>query len=157
MELTEERDENPEFFRKNFSSLADYFSPAIKSLQEYLGMDSKEILYQLGIIFGEKMGKYYESMEPRRILEDLPRLWEKMETGVLVIEKSDPVTILVSDCRVCGQLPGTGGMYHCAFHEGFFKGLLATRFGVNVKVSQQTNFEGIAGTWCRRFVADAKV
>lgn len=156
MSATED-EKNPEFFRKDFPSMADYFSPAIKSLQDFLGVGSKEVLYQLGAIFGQKMGERYKSIEPKQMLEELSIMWEKMEIGRLNVEKTDPLTILVSDCRVCGQLPGTGGMYNCAFHEGFFQSLLTARFGGRVALVQQTNFEGIAGTWCRRFVADVKV
>ena len=156
MSVTED-DKNPEFFRKDFSSMADYFSPAIKSLQDFLGVGSKEVLYQVGAIFGQKMGERYKSMEPKQMLEELSIIWEKMEIGRLKVEKSDPLTMLVSDCRVCGQLPGTGGMYQCAFHEGFFQRLLSTMLGRKVDIHQETNYEGTAGTWCRRFVADVKV
>ena len=45
-------------------------------------------------------------------------------------------------------------MFECAFHEGFFQGALSTRMGKPVKVSQETNYAGDAGTWCRRLVAD---
>jgi predicted hydrocarbon binding protein len=55
---------------------------------------------------------------------------------------------------VRGQLNGTGEMFECAFHEGFFQGALSTRMGKPVKVSQETNYAGDAGTRCRRLVAD---
>jgi len=48
-------------------------------------------------------------------------------------------------------------MYECAFHEGFFQGALSMITGKTVNLRQETNYEGEAGTWCRRLVADIRV
>jgi predicted hydrocarbon binding protein len=48
-------------------------------------------------------------------------------------------------------------MFECAFHEGFFQGILSARLGKPVTVTQQTNYEGEAGTWCRRLAFDVSV
>jgi len=45
-------------------------------------------------------------------------------------------------------------MFESAFHEGFFQGALSARLGKLVKVSQETNYAGEAGTRCRRLAVD---
>ena len=76
------------------------------------------------------------------------------EIGSLSVGSRNPMIIQISNCTVCGQLNGTGEMFECAFHEGFFQGALSARLGKPVKVSQETNYAGDAGTWCRRLAVD---
>jgi len=45
-------------------------------------------------------------------------------------------------------------MYESAFHRGFFQGALSARLDKPVTIHQQTNYEGEAGTWCRKLAAD---
>ena len=40
---------------------------------------------------------------------------------------------------------------------GFFQGALGAKVGRAVDLRQQTNYEGEAGTWCRRLAADISV
>ncbi len=42
-------------FWKDFPAATDYFSPAIKALQDYLGFGSKDILRSLGEMMGRKV------------------------------------------------------------------------------------------------------
>jgi hypothetical protein len=42
-------------------------------------------------------------------------------------------------------------------HESLFKSALTNCLGKKVDLRQETNFEGEAGSWCRRFVADTKI
>jgi predicted hydrocarbon binding protein len=144
-------------FWKDFPAATDYFSPAIRALQSYLGFGSKDILYSLGEMMGRKVVEKLGGMSLTEVLYDLSKLWETMDIGHLKIVSRDPLTLEVSNCMICGQLAGTGGMYECAFHEGFFHGVLASSMRKEVQVHQDTNFEGQAGTWCRRFVSDIKM
>jgi predicted hydrocarbon binding protein len=144
-------------FWKDFPAATDYFSPAIKALQGYLGFGSKDILYSLGEMMGRKVVEKLGGMNLPEVLTELSTLWETKDIGRLKIVSGDPLTLEVSNCMICGQLAGTGGMYECAFHEGFFHGVLASCLRKEVQVHQDANFEGQAGTWCRRFVSDIKM
>ncbi len=137
--------------------MADFFSPTLTPLQEYLGLRSKDLFYTLGLTFGRKVSERLARGSLRENLAELSELWEKMELGKLQVVKTDPLTLLITNCRICGQLPGTGSMYECAFHQGFFESVLSMKMGMKVNLHQDTNFEGEAGTWCRRFVADVKI
>jgi predicted hydrocarbon binding protein len=80
--------------------------------------------------------------------------WNEHGLGKLQVTSKSPLELLISDCSTCGQLPGTGEMYECALHEGFFQGALSAKSGKEIKLTQETNYEGTAGTWCRRLVAE---
>lgn len=134
--------------------MTDYFSPAIKPLQEYLGVGSKEMMFQVGLFLGQRAADMEPSPSAEEMLKNLVNVWERHELGHLELASLDPVTLVITDCRICGQLPGTGDMYECAFHEGFFQGALSTKLKKSVELKQETNYEGAAGTWCRRLVAD---
>ncbi|MEM4312035.1 MAG: hypothetical protein QXX95_06575 [Nitrososphaerales archaeon] len=141
-------------FWKDFLSMADYFSPAINPIQKFLGVSSKEIIYILGKTLGNRCAERLSSLELKDILSELSKLWKDREIGRLEVKNTKPLTLVIYNCAICGQLPGTGNMFNCAFHEGFFEGLLSTYLKKEIKVYQETNFEGPAGTWCRRYIAD---
>ncbi len=146
-----------ESFWKDFASMADFFSPAMTPLQRYVGLGSKDLFYSLGGAFGREVAKKLEGKTLRETLSELSDLWERAEIGRFEVLSTDPLTLLVTNCRVCGQLPGTGSMYDCAFHQAFFESVISNAMGGDVTLRQDTNFEGEAGTWCRKFVADVRI
>ena len=146
-----------EHFWRDFPAMTDYFSPAIQPLLRYLGVTSKDMMHELGVMVGRNAGARLSNRSPRKMLDEFARIWEDYKIGRLSIESEDPLVLQISNCSVCGQLPGTGEMYECAFHEGFFQGAQSERLGREVKLRQQTNYEGEAGTWCRRLVTDVRV
>ncbi len=150
-------EQSDESFWKDFASMADFFSPALSPLQKYVALGSKELFYSLGETFGRKAAEKLAGESLRETLLQLSNLWGRMELGRFEVVRSDPLTLLITNCRVCGQLPGTGSMYECAFHQGFFESVISSTLGTRVSLRQDTNFEGEAGTWCRRFVADVKI
>lgn len=144
-------------FWKGLPAIIDYFSDGIAPLQSYLGVGSKEIMYKLGTYFGELAASKIEANGPKEMLRQLEDIWQKYDLGTLQVADTDPLVLVVADCRVCGKLPGTGYMYECAFHEGFFEGAIASKTRKRVTFHQETNYEGEAGTWCRVMVADTKI
>ncbi|HUI85838.1 MAG TPA: hypothetical protein VLY21_01625 [Nitrososphaerales archaeon] len=144
-------------FWRDLPAVADYFSPAISTLQNYLGIGSREIIFSIGLFLGERASERNPEFSARDMLNEFVAVWNNYEIGSLKLERHDPVTLVISDCRICGQLPGTGDMYECWFHEGFFQGALSAKLARPVKVTQESNHEGTSGTWCRRLVADAAV
>lgn len=130
--------------------MTDYFAPGIVPLLKYLGIDSKQALHDLGEQLGRKAATRLQALSVDQMLEEFGRVWQSYKIGSLSVESRDPLILQISNCTVCGQLQGTGEMFECAFHEGFFQGALSERLGKAVAVRQQTNYEGEAGTWCRR-------
>jgi predicted hydrocarbon binding protein len=141
-------------FWKEFSSVSDYFGPAIEPLQKKFGVGTKELMFQLGVLLGQKAAKQMDEANASEMLENFASVWNDYRLGRLEVLSKAPLEILISDCRICGQLQGTGEMYECALHEGFFQGALSTKLGKPVSFRQETNYEGTAGTWCRRLAAD---
>jgi predicted hydrocarbon binding protein len=144
-------------FWRDFPSMTDYFSDGINTLQSYLGIGSKEAMFELGKFFGERAANKIDAPTTKDMLHELENVWQKYDIGTLDIADEDPLVLVVSDCRICGKLSGTGDMYECAFHEGFFQGALSAKMKKKVSFHQETNYEGEAGTWCRVMVSDTKV
>ena len=149
---TERRDES---FWREFPAMADYFSPGIVPLLKYLGLDSKRVMHEFGEQVGRKAAEKTADLSLDGMLDEFARVWQEYKIGTLMVESRDPLAIQISNCTVCGQLEGTGDMFECAFHEGFFQGALSARLAKPVKVRQETNYAGDAGTWCRCLVLEA--
>lgn len=137
--------------------MAGYFSPGIVPLLKYLGLDSKQVMHEFGEQVGRNAAAKMAHLSMSQMLDEFSRIWEEYRIGKLSVESHDPLVIQISNCTVCGQLQGTGEMYECAFHEGFFQGAFSARLGKTVTLRQSTNYEGEAGTWCRRLTADVSV
>jgi predicted hydrocarbon binding protein len=151
------RRNSEEKFWRDLPAITDYFGPAIAPLQKYLGVGSRELMFDLGLSLGRKAAQRADGLSAREMLNELVKVWDEYGIGRLTIAETDPLVLVISDCTICGQLPGTGEMYECAFHEGFFQGALSAKLGSTVVLHQDTNYEGTAGTWCRRLVANATV
>ncbi len=134
--------------------MADYFSPGIVPLLKYLGLSSKDVMHEFEEQVGKDAAAKLANLSLDEMLAEFSRIWEEYRIGKLTVESRDPLVLQISNCTVCGQLQGTGEMYECAFHEGFFQGALSARLGKPVELHQETNYEGEAGTWCRRLVAN---
>lgn len=141
-------------FWKQFPTMTDYFAPGILPLVKYLGLSSKRVMHELGEQIGKDAAEKLSSLTVDQMIDEFAKVWQTYEIGFLTVESRDPLVLQISNCTVCGQLPGTGEMFECAFHEGFFQGALAARLGKPVTVHQTANYEGEAGTWCRRLVVD---
>ena len=143
-----------ESFWRGFPAMADYFAPGITPLLNYLGLDSKQVMHEFGEQVGKNAASKMASLSVNQMLEEFSRVWQDYKIGSLTVESHDPLVLQISNCTVCGQLQGTGEMFECAFHEGFFQGALSALLGKPVAVRQETNYEGEAGTWCRRLKAE---
>jgi predicted hydrocarbon binding protein len=144
-------------FWRDFPAMADYFSPAIVPLLAHLGIPTKQVMHDLGEMVGRTAAAKLPGMTVKQMLDEFAALWERYEIGRLTVVRTAPLALQVSDCTVCGQLPGSGEMYECAFHEGFFRGALSAKTGRPVNMKQQATFEGEAGTWCRLLETDVLV
>jgi len=148
------RKEDP--FWREFPAMAGYFSPGIVPLLNYAGLSSKQTMHQFGELVGKNAAAKLANLTVDQMLAEFSKVWQKFEIGTLSVESRDPLVLQISDCTVCGQMQGTGEMFECAFHEGFFQGAIGARLGKSVSVRQQVNYEGEAGTWCRRLAVDVK-
>jgi predicted hydrocarbon binding protein len=143
-------------FWKDFLTMADYFNHAIVPLQKHFELKSEDIFHSLGASLGKDVAERYPEADLKEALNDMSKLWGELRIGRLSVEKTDPLELMISDCMVCGQLAGSGEMYDCPFHEGFFQSFVSSKLGKDVHLKQVTNFEGSAGTWCRKFVVSDK-
>jgi predicted hydrocarbon binding protein len=152
-----ETDRRDESFWREFPTMTDYFAPGIVPLLKYLGLNSKKVMHEFGEQVGRNAAAKLAHFSLPQMLDEFSRIWEEYKIGRLTVESRDPLVLQISNCTVCGQLQGTGEMYDCAFHEGFFQGALSARLARPVVLHQQTNYEGEAGTWCRKLAADVSV
>lgn len=157
MGTVEEAERREKGFWREYPAMVDYFAPGIVPLLKYLGLGSKDVMHQFGEQVGRATAAKMEGRSVSEMLDELAGVWQKYRIGGLSVESSDPLVLQISNCTVCGQLQGTGEMFECAFHEGFFQGALSAKSGKQVKLHQETNYEGEAGTWCRRLAADTSI
>ena len=151
---TERRDQS---FWREYPAMVGYFSPGIVPLLKYLGLNSRDVMREFGVQVGRSAATKMSGLSLNEMLGEFVRVWADYGIGQLTVESHEPLVLQISDCTVCGQLQGTGNMYECAFHEGFFQGALSGKLGRPVTLRQETNFAGEAGTWCRRLTADASL
>ncbi len=149
-----EAEEREEPFWREFPAMTDYFAPGIVPLLNYLGLNSKQVMHEFGEQVGKKAAAKMSQLSVDQMLAELARVWQEYRIGTLSVESRSPLVIQISNCTVCGQLQGTGEMFECAVHEGFFQGAVEARMGKPVTVRQETNYEGDAGTWCRRLAVE---
>lgn len=149
-----EADSEEGSFWRGFPAMADYFAPGITPLLNYLGLDSKQVMHEFGEQVGRNAASKMANLSVDQMLGEFSRVWQEYKIGSLAVENRDPLVLQISNCTVCGQLQGTGEMFECAFHEGFFQGALSAHLGKPVTVRQETNYEGEAGTWCRRLMVE---
>ena len=141
-------------FWREFPAMSDYFRPGIVPLLVHLGLDSKQVMHEFGEQVGRNAAAKMAGKTTDQMLDEASGVWQRYGIGTLVVQSRDPMVIQISNCTVCAQLQGTGEMFECAFCEGFFQGVISESLGKPVKASQETNYEGDAGTWCRRLVVD---
>jgi len=139
---------------RDFLSLAGFFSPAIIPLQKELGMSSSELLKLLGGEFGRRVARRFKDMELDAALSRLADLWTRLGIGRLEVESKTPLTIVIRNCTICGQIPEMGRLFKCAFHEAFLQGFLEEKLGRRVIIRQESDLEGESGLWTRRYVTD---
>ncbi|MDE1857869.1 MAG: hypothetical protein KGI26_02215 [Thaumarchaeota archaeon] len=147
-------EKNEEAFWREYPAMTDYFAPGITPLLKYLGLNSKQVMHEFGEQVGRAAASKLAHMSMDQMLAEFSRIWQEYKIGSLTVESQAPLVLQISNCTVCGQLQGTGEMFECAFHEGFFQGALEARLAKSVTVRQETNYEGEAGTWCRRLAVD---
>ena len=157
MEVASETEQGDGRFWREYPTMVEYFSPGIVPLLKYLNLNTKEVMHSFGELVGRSAASRMSNLSMNQTLDELATVWQSQGIGGLTVESTEPLVLQISNCAVCGQLQGTGDMFECAFHEGFFQGLLSEKVGRPVGVSQETNFEGEAGTWCRRLVTDIAV
>ena len=126
-----ERKRGDDSFWKEFPAMTDYFSPGIVPLLKYLGLDSKRVMHDFGEQIGRNAASRMSNLSLRQMLEEFSRIWDAYRIGQLTVEGTSPLVLQISNCAVCGQLPGTAEMYECSFHEGFFQGALSARMGAS--------------------------
>ena len=143
-----------ESFWRDFPAMAGYFGPGIVPLLRYSGLGTKQAMRDFGELVGEKAAAKMGNASLDLLLAEFSKVWQDHRIGSLTVVSREPLVLQISDCTVCGQLQGTAEMFECAFHEGFFQGALSHILGKQVSVHQETNYEGHAGTWCRRLSAD---
>ena len=142
---------------RDFSSLSTFFSPAIIPLQKKLEINSSEILSSLGEFFGRKAAEKLKDLDLEGTLGATSEMWKSLGLGKLEVESTNPLTIVIRDCVICGQIPEIGSLFKCAFHEGFLTGLLSSKLGKNIRIVQEAGFEGESGLWTRRYITDVNL
>lgn len=139
---------------RDILSVISFFSPALNPLQRKFNISSREVMETLGLMFGRRAAREIKPTDIKEVLNELSRIWGETGIGRFEVESWRPLTIVIRDCIICGQLPELGSLYECSFHKGFLEGLLGAKLGRDVEVVEREGYAGEAGTWSRRFTID---
>lgn len=99
----------------------------------------------------------FRNMELEEALNRLVEMWARLGIGRFEIESKNPLTIVIRNCTICGQIPEMGQLFKCAFHEAFLEGFLSEHTGREVMVRQESGMVGESGLWTRRYITDLAV
>lgn len=144
------RDIEDDPYNKELRFVIDFFGPAISRLQNHSDVPSSFLMFHLGRRIGRAIGRKMESNTLSELIDELSKLWENLDVAKIMVEGKDPPSFIVSNCMVCGQVPGITP-FRCHFHEGVFQGILDERVGKGVWIQQVECIPGEAGTLSRRF------
>jgi predicted hydrocarbon binding protein len=137
---------------KNLATAVDYFAPAITKIQEHTGVETALVMKNIGRFFGQKVAEAHEASSLSEFMSELAKLWEDSKVGRIRVESIEPLVFRTDECAVCGQLPAGEVTFTCAFHEGFFEAAFSSKLGRPVHVTQESSFQGGAGTFGRRYM-----
>ncbi len=128
--------------------MADYLYHVIIPLQRHFGLRTEDLFYSFGLCIGKEVATRHLKTDLKETLDEINRLWE----GRLVVEKTDPLELLIRDHGADSQQPANGAIHDYPFQEGFFKSLVSSKLGKEVDLVQKASIEGKTGTQSRKFI-----
>jgi len=108
-----------EFFRLIFHTLR------VSLIRQ--GIDIDPILYEAGVKVGETLYEKVKDPDLNVLSKNIAKFWISHSLGTVEIVTLDPLTINVSDCFECQNLPPIGKPA-CAFDSGILKAVFSAHF-----------------------------
>ena len=139
-------DEDPfEFFRLMFKTIR------VALINQGVNIDP--ILHEAGIKVGEALYERVADPEMSKFLGNIAQFWKTHYLGNVEVESFEPLTINVSECYECRNLPYLGRPA-CAFDAGILKALFSAYYHDN-RVVDETKCYAMGDNYCC-FVIDSK-
>jgi predicted hydrocarbon binding protein len=91
------------------------------------GIDIDPILYEAGVKVGETLYEKVKNQDINKLAENIAKFWDNHNLGNVEVIKLEPLTINVSDCFECKNLPELGRPA-CAFDSGILKAVFSAHF-----------------------------
>lgn len=91
------------------------------------GIDIDPILYEAGVKVGETLYDNVKDQDINKLAENIAKFWETHNLGHVEVAKLEPLTITVSDCFECKNLPPLGRPA-CAFDSGILKAVFSAHY-----------------------------
>jgi uncharacterized protein len=115
-----ESEGNPyEFFRLIFHTIR------VSLIRQ--GIDIDPILYEAGVKVGENLYEKVKNPDINLLAGNIAKFWETHNLGTVDVVSLEPLTINVTDCFECKNLPPIGKPA-CAFDSGILKSVFSAHF-----------------------------
>ncbi len=99
------------------------------------GIDIDPILYEAGVKVGETLYDKVKDPDINKLTENISIFWESHNLGHVTVKNLEPITIDVSDCFECQNLPPIGRPA-CAFDSGILKAVFSAHFNDELVVNE---------------------
>jgi len=131
--------EPAEFYRLMFRSIR------VSLLEEGINIDP--ILHRAGFSVGKQVYPSIAARDPDTFLSNTARFWDHHRLGKVTVESQDPISLKVTDCFECGDLPRIGRPA-CAFEGGLLLALFSDYFGEEPLVCETACY-AMGNRYCR--------
>lgn len=110
------------------------------------GIDIDPILYEAGVKVGETLYEKVKNPDINKLAENIAMFWESHNLGHVEVLDLDPLTINVTDCFECKNLPPIGRPA-CAFDSGILKSVFSAHFN-DEQVVNETKCYALGDNYC---------
>jgi predicted hydrocarbon binding protein len=110
------------------------------------GIDIDPILYEAGVKVGETLYEKVKDPDINKLAENIAMFWESHNLGEVEVVGLEPLTINVSECFECKNLPPLGKPA-CAFDSGILKAVFSAHFN-DEHVVDETKCYAMGDNYC---------
>ena len=105
------------------------------------------VLRLAGLRAGKSLYPSLEAAGVDQVVQNIARVWKKNQLGILDLEQLDPLTISITDCFECSDLP-LSGKPACAFDCGVLTSIFSSFSGTPV-TTVETHCYAMGSNFCR--------
>lgn len=111
------------------------------------------VLRLAGLKAGKSLYPSIEAAGVEHLVQNIGRMWKKNRLGTIELEQLDPLTISITDCFECIDLPVTGKPA-CAFDCGLLSSIFSSFYGNRVTMDE-THCYAMGSNLCRFVVTES--
>jgi predicted hydrocarbon binding protein/DNA-binding transcriptional ArsR family regulator len=111
------------------------------------------VLRLAGLKAGKSLYPCVEAAGVEQIVQNIGRVWKENRLGTIDLEKLDPITVRITDCFECIDLP-ISGKPACAFDSGVLSSIFSS-FSGNRVTTDETHCYAMGSNLCRFVITES--